>query len=613
MTTALNFDRIDLTIAGLRAHYERGDFTPRALLDLLRTRNVQFGDRNIWIYRLSEAELLPYLEALAKRSPADAPLYGVPFAIKDNIDLARIPTTAACPAFSYVPQQHAPVVAALIEAGAIPLGKTNLDQFATGLVGTRSPAPWGACRNSFNPDYISGGSSSGSAVAVALGLASFALGTDTAGSGRIPAAFNNIVGWKPSRGILSARGMVPACRSLDCVSLFASTAQDLHELFALTAHFDSDDSYSRRNPAHNSATTFGATGAAPFVFGIPQPAQLQFFGNSQYASAFAQSVAALEKLGGIPTEIDFAPFLDAARLLYEGPWIAERYLAIGALLETQPTALLPVTAQIVRAGRDKSATDTFAAMYELQRLRRSIESLLTTVDFIATPTAGTHFTQKQIAAEPLRHNSELGYYTNFMNLLDLAAVAVPTALLPNGLPFGITLFADRFTDARLLSRAHQLQAALDLPLGATGKRAALATFGPRREAATVQVVVCGAHMQGLPLNGQLLERDARLISSTHTAPRYRLYALAGGAIARPGLVRDETNGTAIEVEVWQLPTEEFGSLVTGIPQPLGIGKIEMSDGRWLPGFLCEQYGLADAEEISALGGWRTYLETSTKL
>jgi allophanate hydrolase len=607
MTPALNFERIDLTIAGLREHYRRGDFTPRALIDLLRSRGIQFGDRNIWIYRLSETELLPYLDALAQRSPSDAPLYGVPFAIKDNIDLAHIPTTAACSAFSYTPQQHAPVVAALIAAGAIPLGKTNLDQFATGLVGTRSPSPWGPCRNSFNPDYISGGSSSGSAVAVALGLVSFALGTDTAGSGRIPAAFNNIVGLKPSRGLLSARGMVPACRSLDCVSLFATTAQDLRELFAITTRFDFDDSYARRNPAHNGPGAFGMPPAAPFVFGVPGREQLQFFGNEHYAAAFANTVAILEELGGSAHEIDFAPFLEAARLLYDGPWVAERYHALKALLESAPEAILPVTASIVAQGRDKSAVDAFDAMYRLQNLRRAIEPQLEAVDFIVTPTAGTHFTQAQIAAQPIAHNSELGYYTNFMNLLDLSAVAVPAALLANGLPFGVTLFGDRFQDMRLLSHAHRLQCTLELPLGATGKHTGFTEFAMRSDAATVQVVVCGAHMQGLPLNAQLAERGAKLIAATHTAPRYRLYALAGGAVARPGLVRDEENGAAIAVEIWELPIEEFGSLVTGIPRPLGIGKVEMQDGRWLSGFLCEAYALNEAIEISALGGWRAYL------
>jgi allophanate hydrolase len=500
------------------------------------------------------------------------------------------------------------VVAALIAAGAIPLGKTNLDQFATGLVGTRSPDPWGACRNSFNSDYISGGSSSGSAVAVALGLASFSLGTDTAGSGRVPAAFNNIVGLKPSCGLLSTRGMVPACRSLDCISLFALTAQDLAELFALTSQFDGEDPFARRNPAHNTATSFGALPNAPFVFGVPRAEQLQFFGNADYAVAFDTAIEALKKCGGEAREIDFSNFLDTARLLYEGPWVAERYLAVQALLDNEPEALLPVTATIIQAGRDKSAADTFAAMYELRRLRRAIEPILTGVDFIVTPTAGTHFTQQQLIEQPIKHNSELGYYTNFMNLLDLSAVAVPAALLPSGLPFGITLFADHHSDLRLLSYAHQLQKQLALPLGATGKYTTFSELNNRQELSTVQVVVCGAHMRGLPFNAQLTSRYGKLINVTKTTPRYRFYALQGGAVQRPGLIRDENAGSAIDVEVWELPIEEFGSLVSMIPKPLGIGKIELQDGTWLPGFLCEPYALENAEDISALGSWRTYLQ-----
>jgi allophanate hydrolase len=604
----LSFDAIDLTIAGLRAHYRQGDFTPGDLLELLEERADRFSDRNIWIHRLSRAELAPYLDALARLAPADAPLYGVPFAIKDNIDLAGVPTTAACAAFSYTPDQHAPVVAALIAAGAIPLGKTNLDQFATGLVGMRSPEPWGACRNSFDPEYISGGSSSGSAVAVALGLASFALGTDTAGSGRIPAAFNNIVGLKPSRGLLSTRGMVPACRSLDCMSLFASTAQDLNELFALAARFDTEDAFARHNPAHNRGNSFGELPAKPFIFGVPQADQLQFFGDRHYPEAFVQSIAALTAMGGTTREIDFSPFLAAARLLYDGPWVAERYLAIQSLLAENPEALLPVTASIIGSGQDKSAADTFAAMYELQRLRRAVEPGLDAVDFILTPTAGTHFTRQQLMDEPVRHNSELGYYTNFMNLLDLAAIAVPAALLPNGLPFGVTLFADRYTDLRLLSYANQLQKALQLPLGAVGKEPKFSPSSTRQDLATVEIAVCGAHMRGLPFNTQLTVRNGSFVAATQTASCYRFYALPGGSVARPGLIRDEHDGVAIEVEIWRLPIEEFGSLVATIPQPLGIGKVELDDGRWVPGFLCESYAVSNAEDISALGGWRSYLK-----
>lgn len=351
------FAQIDMTIAGLRAHYARGDFTPRELLALLRERAATYADRNIWIYQLSDAELAPYLAALETRSPTDAPLYGVPFAIKDNIDLAAIPTTAACAAYAYTPTESATVVANLIAAGALPLGKTNLDQFATGLVGVRSPQPWGACRNSFNPDYISGGSSSGSAVAVALGLASFSLGTDTAGSGRIPAAFNNIVGWKPSRGLLSIRGMVPACKSIDCMSVFASTSEDINAVAAIAATYDHADPFARPNPAYNSAGAFGDIPADTFYFGVPRQDQLEFFGDNNSAQAFSESLALLEEIGGIKTEIDFAPFLAAARLLYEGPWIAERYWAIKPLLESNPAALLPVTAKIISAGKNKTAVD----------------------------------------------------------------------------------------------------------------------------------------------------------------------------------------------------------------------------------------------------------------
>lgn len=601
----LFFDQIDMTIAGLRAHYACGDFTPRELLALLSERANEFVDHNIWIKRLTEAELTPYLDALALRSPANAPLYGIPFAIKDNIDLAGVPTTAACEAFAYTPTEHAHVVANLIAAGAIPLGKTNLDQFATGLVGTRSP--WGACKNSFDPDYISGGSSSGSAVAVALGLASFSLGTDTAGSGRIPASFNNLVGWKPTRGLLSNRGMVPACKSIDCMSVFALTANDINTVFSIATDFDKRDPFARHNPAHNSAGAFGDILSPPFRFGVPRQDQLEFFGDLNCAQAFSDSLELLESIGGIKTEIDFSPFLDAARLLYEGPWVAERYWATKAILESNPGAMLPVTAKIISAGRDKTAVDTFDAMYRMQALRRIAEDVLDGLAFIATPTAGTLFTQKQLIEEPILRNSQLGYYTDFMNLLDLSAVAVPTKILKSGLPFGVTLFADRFADLRLLSYAQRIQQATQLPLGAMKKSLALTAQTPRQESATVNVVVCGAHMSGLPFNSQLTTRRAKLIAATNTAAAYRFYALPGGAVKRPGLVRAEANGAAIDVEVWEMPSEEFGSFVALIPKPLGIGKVELSSGEWLSGFLCESYAIEDAQEITQLRSWRNYL------
>jgi len=608
----LSFEQIDITIAGLRAHYRRGDFTPRELIAALRKRSAQFRDRNIWIHELTEPEIEPYLAALDNRNVNDAPLYGIPFAIKDNIDLADVLTTAACAAVAYTPREHAFVVANLIQAGAIPLGKTNLDQLATGLNGTRSP--WGACKNSFDPTYISGGSSSGSAVAVALGLASFALGTDTAGSGRVPASFNNIVGWKPSRGLLSTRGMVPACRSIDCMSVFALTASDISTLLPFVAHYDAADPYARPNPAYNSTAHngFGALPARAFNFGVPRTEQLQFFGDARAQAAFATSVELLEQIGGEKREIDFSGFLDAARLLYEGPWVAERYHGIRELIERDPTTLLPVIATIISSGRGKTAVDTFDAMYQMQMLRRRIETIIADIEFIATPTAGRHFTLDELLEEPIKRNSELGYYTNFMNLLDLSAVAAPTQIMPNGMPFGITLFSDRFHDLRLLSYAHALQTTTQLPLGAIKQPYDFPKLTPRAELSTCKVVVCGAHMRGLPFNGQLIARGAKFLQQTKTSPNYRFYALPGGAVQRPGLIRVDKDGAPIEVEVWEMPSSEFGSFVAAIPQPLGISKVELESGEWLPGFICEGYAVEGAEDITELGGWRTYLATKAK-
>ena len=605
----LDLDTINLTIACLRSHYQRGEFTPTQLIAALRVRSEQFRDRNIWIHELSDIEIEPYLAALDKRSVSDAPLYGIPFAIKDNIDLAHIPTTAACAAIAYTPNEHAFVVANLIHAGAIPLGKTNLDQLATGLNGTRSP--WGVCNNSFDPAYISGGSSSGSAVAVALGLASFSLGTDTAGSGRVPAAFNNIVGWKPSRGLLSTRGMLPACKSIDCMSVFALTASDINTLVPFATRYDEADPYARQNPAHNfpeksGAQFFGAP-KNKFEFGVPRAEQLQFFGDSNAQSAFADSVQLLEEMGGAKHVIDFSDFLAAARLLYEGPWVAERYHGIRNIIENNPSALLPVIATIIGAGRDKSAVDTFDAMYKMRTLRRSIEKIITDLEFIATPTAGRHFTVTEMLEAPIERNSELGYYTNFMNLLDLAAVAVPTKIMDNGMPFGITLFADRFTDLRLLSYAQKIQATTQLPFGAIMKYREFSALSSRAELSMCKVVVCGAHMSGLPFNGQLLARRAKLIASTKTSSNYRFYVLAGGPVQRPGLIRVDNDGASIEVEIWEMPSSEFGSFVAAIPQPLGIGKVELANGEWMPGFICESYAVSDAQDITELGGWRNYL------
>ena len=366
---------MNLTIESLHKAYQNKTLTPEKLIDQLLQNCETYNEHNIWIHRLSEKELQPYLENLSQYSVEELPLYGIPFAIKDNIDLAGIPTTAACSGFEYTPDESAFVVQQLIKAGAIPLGKTNMDQFATGLVGTRSPEPWGACKNAFDSRYISGGSSSGSAVAVSLGLVSFSLGTDTAGSGRVPAAFNNLIGLKPSKGLLSMKGVIPACRSLDCVSIFALTTDDANTVFEQAAVFDAADQYARRNPYDNNHRCYGLVDRT-FRFAVPKSEQLQFFGNDSAQALFETSIQTMERLGGEKVEIDFTPFLDAAVLLYEGPWVAERYAAIEEIITEKPDELLPVIKTIIGSAEGKTAVDTFKAEYQMQTYRAQAKQLL---------------------------------------------------------------------------------------------------------------------------------------------------------------------------------------------------------------------------------------------
>lgn len=589
-----------LDIPFLLDAYRAGTLTPGKLVDDLLERAARYQDRNIWIHLATRQELAPYLERLAGYQPDELPLYGIPFAVKDNIDVAGMPTTAACEAFRYHPEEHATVVGALVEAGAIPVGKTNLDQFATGLVGTRSPDPWGACRNSINPDYISGGSSSGSAVAVALGLASFSLGTDTAGSGRVPAAFNNLIGLKPTLGRLSVQGVVPACQTLDCVSVFARDADQAQRILAIAAVPDDNDPWQRPVPVGSIPLP------ARFRFGIPQPEQLTFHGDDGAAALFRQSIDHLKLLGGEPVTVDIEPMLSAARLLYEGPWVAERYLATRSLIESQPESLLEVTRGIISQGIQAGAVDAFAARYRLQALKKQAERVWQQVDVMLTPTTPTIYTREQVEAEPVILNSRLGTYTNFMNLLDYAAVAVPAGFAGDGLPRGSTLFAPAFQDEALLALAARLH-----PL-ATGRTGALPDTlnspAPAADTRTIDVLVCGAHLAGLPLNHQLTERQAVLLEATHTASCYRMYRLAGGPPERPGLIRDQERGVALPVEIWRMPADRFGSFVAGIPEPLGIGKVELADGRRVCGFICEPIGLAGAEDITGFGGWRGFLQ-----
>jgi len=554
-----------------------------------------------WIHRIDAATLRARAQALMERGPADQSLWGIPFAIKDNIDLAGVSTTAACPAYAYTPEVSAFVVQRLLDAGAIAIGKTNLDQFATGLNGTRSP--YGACRNSFNPDYVSGGSSAGSAVSVALGHVSFSLGTDTAGSGRVPAGFNNLVGLKPSLGLLSTTGVVPACRSLDAVSIFALTADDAQQVFALAHGYDAQDAYARPTQPHGH--DFGR--ATRPRLGVPRADQLQFLGDSGYAQCFEEARAHALALGTELVEIDFEPFFETARLLYEGPWVAERYQAIRSFIDTQPESVFPVTREITLGGAKPLAADAFAAQYKLRALAQRCAAVWATIDCMLLPTSPTIHRIDTMLAEPIARNSDFGIYTNFVNLLDYAAIAVPSGFRADGLPFGVTFVAPAHQDQPLLHLAQRWQHSLQgraATLGATGHAAVAFTTTKAVPSSQIRVAVCGAHLQGQPLNPQLTSRGARLVQRTTTAPEYRLYALPDGK--RPGLVRVAEGGAAIEVEVWELPGAQFGSFVDGIPAPLGIGRTLLADGSSVAGFICEPSGLDGACDITAFGGWRAY-------
>ncbi|ARO87512.1 allophanate hydrolase [Nitrosospira lacus] len=602
-------------IPSLLQRYASGELTPGRMVEEVHAQVRDDAD-HVWIHTLPLETLRGYARAVEARIKTRTngmarplPLYGIPFAIKDNIDLAGVPTTAACPAFAYTPQHNAAVVQRLIDAGAIPIGKTNLDQFASGLNGTRSPH--GACRNAFNPDYISGGSSSGSAVALAKGAVCFSLGTDTAGSGRVPAAFNNLVGYKPTKGWLSTSGVVPACRSLDCVSIFAFTAADAARILAVSAAYDADDIYSREREGHS----FDFGGAPDFRVGIPRREQLQFFGNRESQQLFDEAIATIRMLGGETIEIDFAPFLDTARLLYEGPWVAERYAGIQRFFELHSDQVIAPVREIIAGAQHYSGADVYNGLYRLRRLKRQTDRVWNDVNCLLTPTAGTIYTIEAIQQDPIRLNANLGYYTNFMNLLDYAAVAVPAGFQNDGLPFGITLAAPAHQDEPLLHLAGRMQWAYALPLGATGIRlpdgiSFQGTSGSDQQPDSIRVAVCGAHLTGLPLNGQLTRRKARLITSTSTSPEYRLYALPGGPPYRPGMLRAEKGeqGVAIQVEVWELPLREFGGFVAEIPAPLGIGTITLANGETVQGFLCEHHAVVDATDISGFGGWRGYLQ-----
>jgi allophanate hydrolase len=553
------------------------------------------ADPALFITLRAQDDALAAADRLAQAGPQGKPLFGVPFAVKDNIDVAGLPTTAACPSFAYTPERSAFVVQRLVDAGAIPIGKTNLDQFATGLVGVRSP--YGVPRNALRADLIPGGSSSGSACAVGAGLVPFALGTDTAGSGRVPAALNGIVGLKPSLGALSAGGVVPACRTLDTVSIFALDVADAFAAFKVAAAFDPVDPFSRKYPPPELISPSGLR--------IGVPTTPEFFGDAGAQAAFTRDAAAVAALGFKLIEFDLSPFTEAARLLYEGPWVAERYAAAKPLIESRPDAMHPVTREIIEAARKFDAVATFEAFYKLAALRRETEAAWRGFDVMLVPTLPRFYTVEQVLADPVRLNSRLGIYTNFVNLLDLAAIAVPSGMRGDGLPSSLTLIAPNGTDGTLATLAAQIQAGSGATMGATGLAPPPA---PEPVSGRIEIVVVGAHLTGLPLNRELIELGGRLERATRTTSDYRLYALPGTVPPKPGLLRvGDGEGAAIEVEVWSLGGPAFGAFVSKVPPPLGIGALRLEGGASAKGFLVEAQATRGAEDISGFGGWRAYL------
>jgi allophanate hydrolase len=588
------------TIAAIVAAHRAGTLTPAQTVARTYQRIRDHNDPAVFISLRDEKDALAEAEKLATKDAASLPLYGIPVAVKDNIDALGFPTTAACPAFSYTPTHDSTAVQRLRAAGAIIIGKTNLDQFATGLVGVRSP--YGIPRNSIREDLIPGGSSSGSATAVGAGIVPLSLGTDTAGSGRVPAMLNNIVGLKPSLGMISTAGLVPACRTLDCISVFALTVDDAALALSVMAGPDQADPFSRDRPL-GAITPFPAN----MRLGVPRNGQLIFFGDKKAEAAYADALKRWTALGAELVEFDLEPFYETARLLYEGPWVAERYLVIKNLLASAPDTIHPVTREITAAGARLTAADTFSALYRLQGLRKIVERTFTNLDALVLPTAPTAYTTAQVLANPVELNSRLGTYTNFVNLLDLCGLAVPAAMRADGIPFGITLLAPAGRDALLASIGRVFHADTKLTVGAKGVVQApltpLATSGVDE----IPIAVVGAHLSGMALNGELKALDGRLVETTRTTPDYKLYALQTTP-PKPGMLRVEVGkGASIELEIWSLSSSAFGKFVNAIPAPMAIGTVRLADGRNVKGFLVEPEVLGEARDITSYGGWRKFM------
>lgn len=578
------------TMPDVAAALASGTVSPTAAVGAAYER-LAAGQPEAWIAVVPEDEARTRAARLEAEGPQGRPLWGVPFAVKDNIDVAGMPTTAACPAFAYEADATAPAVQRLLDAGAVLVGKTNLDQFATGLVGTRSP--YGTCHSVLDPERVSGGSSSGSAVAVAEGVVAFALGTDTAGSGRVPAAANGIVGLKPTRGLVSIRGVVPACRSIDCLSVFARSVPGAVAVRDVLAGPDDGDPFSRTPPL--PPPTAGP-GAGRWRVGVPMRTSWGLAPPEE--TAFARTMSDLAA-GAEVVEIDPEPFLAAGALLYGGALVAERLTTAGHLLAVDPEALHPVVREVLRTGLRHTATDLFADLHRLAAAGAEARRRMAGLDALVFPTVADVPTVAAVAADPVGENLALGRWTTFVNLLDLCAITVPTASRPDGLMASATVIGPAFADDRVAALA-------SLVSGATGETGGeVASPAP----SGIHLAVVGAHLRGMPLHHQLTERNARFVAVTRTAPAYRLHALPTDP-PKPGMVRDRQGGP-IEVEVYALDAAGFGTFVAAVPPPLTIGSVELEDGTWVKGFLCEPEALTGSPDITTSGSWRAWLAAST--
>ncbi len=590
---------LPLTIGTLHQAYAAGT-KPEEVIEACYRRIDEVADPGIFLHQIPLETAISDARALGPFDPVNKPLWGVPFAIKDNVDAKGAPTTAACPAYEYDAGEDAFAVAALRNAGAILIGKTNLDQFATGLVGVRTPYP--VPKNAIDPEIVPGGSSSGSGVAVAHGMVSFSIGTDTAGSGRVPAALNNIVGLKPSLGALSNAGVVPACLSLDTLSIFALTVEDAYAAFRAAAVFNPNDAYAREF----SFPPLG--GPSPmFKVGIPDQKTREFCGDAIQSGAFDTALEDLKSLGAEITEIDFTPFYETAQMLYGGVWVAERYTVIQDLLASNPDAVHPVTREVVEVAKRFDAADTFRSFYKLQEFKRQLLPIINSVDMLCVPTIPTFFTVTDLEKDPIGPNSKLGTYTNFVNLMDLCGIAVPTKRRSDARPGSVTLLAPAGQDEKVAAVAAQLHEMSGATLGATGWALPKRDAGPPQPGTSeIALAVVGAHMSGLPLNHELTRLGGRFLKACKTAASYKLFALPGGPPVRPGMLFD-AEGAAIDLEVWALPANKFGEFIQGVPRPLGIGTLVLDDESEVKGFLCEAHAVQQAEDVTRFGGWRAYL------